>query len=358
VYSYEIKRFARSVSSNQIIYYPTNESEIQALIRNAYQDGSTIVRVIGSGHSYDQAIFDEQDLNAKQKLTMISLENYHGVTIDKKNNVAIIKAGTVIGPNPEINDENIEESLVWILDQAGYAVPDLAGITRQTVAGFLSTGSAGGSLLYSFPGDLVGIRLIDGKGTIHDISKNDYRFNAVGVSMGLLGIITSVNMSLTTKSYYIKGSETTSPIAPPSSNLSVGCPIDMFGDGNGQYPSLTKFLQTGAEFLRVLWFPQKGFDRAVIWKASKYDRKPLPPIVPYQEFPGSNITAVSLEIAEALIIMNELAANTKEYYLLVDSILDQIIPIGEQDFFDIYYNSLPMDNDLSYQVLPYSFSEL
>ncbi|CAF2961906.1 unnamed protein product [Rotaria sp. Silwood2] len=358
VYSYKIKQFVNSWQSNQTIQYPADEFEIQALIKHAYQQGSTIIRVIGSGHSYEKAISDEQDINAEQKLMLVSLEKYHGVTIDKENNVAIVKAGTFIGPNPEVGNKDIKKSLVWILNQVGYAVPDLAGITRQTVAGFLSTGSSGGSLLYSFYDVLVGIRLIDGKGTIHNIYKQDSKFHAVGISMGLFGIITSVNISLMTKSFYVDGSETISPIVPPSSNFSVGCPIDIFGDGNQQYPSLTKFFKTGADFSRLIWYPQKDVDRSVIWKASKYDRKPFPPIVPYQQFSETNLTAVSMQIADAFTIMNMLAADTEEYYSLVNSIFDQLQPIGKQEFFDIYYNSLPMDNHLSFKILPISFTEL
>ena len=351
-------RFVRALQSNQTIQYPTNELEIQALVKHAYQHGSTNIRVIGSGHSYKKAIYDEQGMNNAQKLIILSLDKYHGVTIDKKNNVAVVKAGTIIGPNPELDNENIEESLVWILDRTGYAVPALAGIARQTVAGFLSTGSSGGSLLYSFYDALVGIRMIDGKGIIRDISKEDCKFHAVGVSMGLLGIITSVNISLTTKSYYIKGLQTTSPISPISSNLSTGCPLDIFGDGNKQFPSLTEFFKTSGDYSRVIWYPQKDFDRSVIWVASRYNRRPLLPIVPYQQFPEPNITVGSLGLVDALTTINVFAADTEEAYSLVYSILDQVQPIGEQKFFDKYYDSLCMDNKLSFKILPFSFSEL
>ena len=146
MYGYETRQFVGFRESNQTIHYPTHEYEIQALVQ------------------------------------------HHGVTVDKKNNVAIVKAGTVIGPNPEIDDENIGKSLVRILNQHGYAKPDLGGITWQTIAGFLSAGAAGGSMSYSFYDVFVGIRLIDGKDTMHDISKKDSKFYEVGISMGLFGI--------------------------------------------------------------------------------------------------------------------------------------------------------------------------
>jgi hypothetical protein len=38
-----------------------------------------------------------------------------------------------------------EQSLCYALQQRGYALPDLGGISHQSVGGFLSTGSAGGT---------------------------------------------------------------------------------------------------------------------------------------------------------------------------------------------------------------------
>ena len=262
-----------------------------------------------------------------------------------------------IGINPEVGDKENKKSLAVILTKFGYGLPGLSGITRQTIAGFISTGTAGGSLFYSLYDAVVGIRLIDGKGGIHSISKNDPNFYAAGISFGLFGIITSVEISLTTNSYYIKGSETISPVAPPSSDLSKGCPIDIFGNGSQQYPSLTKFFETGADYSRLFWYTQKGFNRVAVWKASRYDQKPFPRIKPYQLFPGKNFTARSINVAAALAELNSMAANSQEYYALTYSILSQFLPIGKQNFFDIYHNSLPMDNYLSYKILPLTLCE-
>src|SRR5579859_155955 len=41
-----------------ITNYPTTVEEIKTIVKNAYQDGNTIVRAIGSGHSIPDAIID------------------------------------------------------------------------------------------------------------------------------------------------------------------------------------------------------------------------------------------------------------------------------------------------------------
>lgn len=349
---------AKPCENNQTFLCPTTEAQVQALIRDASTSGSTIVRVIGSAHSYERVILDDRALNKKTKLNIISFQNYRGVDIYEKEKVAVVKAGTYIGVNPETTDEENKKSLAVILNKAGYGLPGLSGITRQTISGYLCTGTAGGSLYYTLYDAVVGVRLIDGNGRIHNIDKNHPKFPAVGLSLSLMGIITSVNISLTTKSYYIKGLETISPVEPLSSNLSQGCPIDIFGNGTPQYPNLTEFFKTGGDYSRLFWYPQKSINRVAIWKASRYNQTPLPPLKPYRLFPSDNFTAASIRYANALTRMNLLAEDTQEYYSIEYSILDTLIPIGEQDFFDIYDDSLAMDNKLSYAILPITLFEV
>ena len=344
--------------NDQTILCPTNEAQVQALIRDAHKSDSTIIRVIGSAHSYERAIIDNDEISKRKKLNVISFRNYRGVDIYHKEKIAVVKAGTIIGVNPETSDEENEKSLALIINKAGYGLPGLSGITRQTISGYLCTGTAGGSLYYTLYDALVGVRLIDGKGKIHNIDKNHPKFPAVGLSLSLMGIITSVNISLATKLYYVKGSETISPVEPPSSNLSQGCPIDIFGNGSPQYPNLTEFFKTGADYSRLFWYTQKSVNRVAIWKASRYNQTPLPPIKPYRLFPSDNFTAASIRFANALTRLNLLANDTPEYFAIERSIYDTIIPIGEQDFFDKYDTGLPMDNRLSYAILPITLFEV
>ena len=94
-----------------------------------------------------------------------------------------IGGGRRLGDDP---DENVPVSmsvLDWLAtrpDQA-FSVPDLGGITHQSVGGFLSTGSSGGSLNYSFDDVIVSITFMDGTGQLHTVTPSSGDFAAVGV---------------------------------------------------------------------------------------------------------------------------------------------------------------------------------
>src|SRR5690606_23908365 len=78
------------------------------------------------------------------------------------------------------------------LEARGLALPLLGGVTHQTVAGYLATGSSGGSLRWSLNDAVRSLRLVDGRGEVREIRRGDPLFAAAGVSLGLLGVVTEV----------------------------------------------------------------------------------------------------------------------------------------------------------------------
>src|SRR5262249_42376544 len=46
------------------------------------------------------------------------------------------------------------------------------------------------------------------------------------------------------------------------------CAIDLFGDGREHRPGLQTFLET-TEYARLLWWPQAGVERIVVWQARR-----------------------------------------------------------------------------------------
>ena len=120
----------------------------------------------------------------------------------------------------------LENSLLHQAWQKGWAVNDTGGITHQAVAGFTQTGSAGGSLVYGF-NNIIAYRIIDGTGNAEWIDNSDTRFDAIAVSMGLLGLITRVRLQLV-PTYNIVGQENA---VPP---VGATCPVDVFGPGDGR----------------------------------------------------------------------------------------------------------------------------
>jgi D-arabinono-1,4-lactone oxidase len=181
----------------------------------------------------------------------------------------VVNAGCHLGRDPRDPYSSLQNSLVYQLNQKGWAVKDLGGITHQTIGGFVATGSSGGSFTHSFHDAIVGIRIINGMGEPRDYPRPDNdpdhndEFYGVVVSMGLLGIISTVTLQCT-KSFNIIGKQVTSTIAD--------CEIDLFGEGRGDKESLEQFLKK-TEYTRLLWWPQAGVEKIVVWDARKMEPK-------------------------------------------------------------------------------------
>src|SRR5258705_6985197 len=138
-----------------------------------------------------------------------------------------VGAGLRLGGDP---DEGVPASvgvLNWLATRDNpLSVPDLGGITHQSVGGFLSTGSSGGSLTASLDDAIVGIQFMDGTGQVHNVTSADGDlWNAIGVSMALFGVITQITIKPVQR-FAIKGTESTFIIG---SNVA---PFQPFQDGS------------------------------------------------------------------------------------------------------------------------------
>jgi hypothetical protein len=239
-------------------YHPENEDQIRDLILYAVEN-SLKVRVRGSAHSIRDAIYTG-NRNTDNGID-IMLDRMNNVSINRERKQVTAQAGCHLGMDPfdPAESSNMKDSLFYQLDQAGLAIPDMGGIIHQTVGGFLSTGSAGGSVQYSFGDQLIALRIIDGNGETHILNRegSDGIFFAAGVSMGLLGIITEATFQCV-DSFHIIGEETTTTVDH--------CSIDLFGSGGHAKPGLEDFLRK-TEYSRLMWWPQKKVDRIIIWKA-------------------------------------------------------------------------------------------
>ena len=73
------------------------------------------------------------------------------------------------------------------------ALPALGAITQQTVAGAVSTSTHGGSLeIGSISDQVESLRLVRTDGQVVEIDRTSDLFPAAGVSLGLLGIISTI----------------------------------------------------------------------------------------------------------------------------------------------------------------------
>jgi len=270
-------------------YHPKSEAELIALVQGARQNGVQL-RVRGAAHSVSYAVYTNPapgvpDVVSQQtpppgSAMNVMLDLYRDVVaFDKTTGVITAEAGIHLGPDPldPTGTATLETSLLYKLQQAGFCLDDLGGITHQTVSGFLSTGSSGGSIKYGIESNIVGFRIIDGTGTPFDVRRDDpdpSKFWAALVSMGALGVISTVTLRAV-PTFNIVGQEAITTIAD--------CKVDLFGPGSATQPSLEQFLAQ-TDYTRLYWWPQRGAERVVVWQANRVAATPGFQPKEYEEF--------------------------------------------------------------------------
>ncbi|MCA9624758.1 MAG: FAD-binding protein, partial [Myxococcales bacterium] len=283
------------------IYHPTSEEALRALVAETHAAHKQL-RFAGSGHSVWEAIVPSHYRTGQDERRLALLDGYRRVlgfkpVGDGSGDVLVeVEAGISVGASPRLVEAdpisvvarddpktpNItryrtwEQSLCLALQNKGLALPDLGGISHQTAAGFISTGSAGGTCKWSVSDAVVGLRVVDGKGEVHPLSEDgddpDW-FRAAGLGMGLCGAISTVTFRCC-PTFNITGVETTSTTS--------GAPdVDFYGPGDAKRPSLAKFLLE-TDYTRLMWWPQRDFDRLVVWKASRIAPTPNFEPKPYE----------------------------------------------------------------------------
>ncbi len=304
-------------------YHPNSEADISNLIKYAVNN-KLKVRVRGATHSVAWAIYSDQGFQPNSTTIQqapgggninIMMDRMNKFTwIDEEKGVAEVEAGIHIGVDPyDPSDEsNLNNSLLLQAADKGWTLSDLGGITHQTIGGFLSTGSAGGSLKSSLEANFLAFRIMDGTGDAKWIveSENEDLFRAAGVSLGLLGIITKVRIQFS-ENFNIRGQEIIVPQYLDTDSRSPGnaehkycpCPVDLTGHGTIHYPSLQTFFEQN-HYSRILWYPQEGIERLAIWTA---EQVPLHETFQngiaraYKEFTRNRFTTYLEEIGAALL---------------------------------------------------------
>ena len=271
-------------------YHPASEEELAALVRKANSEGRQL-RVRGAVHSVACAIYTDpcsEGENHVENQSPPPGENIN-VMLDKYRNFRVVdpermlveaEAGINLGidPSDPTHTSTVENSLLYQLwKNYGWTLSDLGGITHQTVSGFVTTGSSRGSLTYSINDNLHAFRMIDGQGNIYEVSRDDTapdEFNAVALSMGLLGVISTITFKCV-PTFNISGQEA---ITTYDEAL-----VDLFGSGSDERPSFETFLKD-VEYTRLVWWPQRGGERIIVWQCQRispqYGFRP----VHYQEF--------------------------------------------------------------------------
>jgi FAD-linked oxidoreductase len=165
---------------------PENEEQLAELVSKANRQGEKI-RVVGAGHSWSPA--------CASKDYLVNLDKLSGIrSLDPTQVTATVGAGS------RLKDLN---HAFW---EKGYAFKNLGSIAEQSIAGAISTGTHGSGIKFgALSAGVVGLKLLDGQGNIHSLSKenNPDTFGAFPVSLGTLGILTEVQLEVC-PTYYLQ----------------------------------------------------------------------------------------------------------------------------------------------------------
>ncbi len=391
-----------SLSVNGVIYWlPANNDEVIGLVNEA-KASNEVICLRGAAHSFPLINTLESSSSGSKVYKYVMLSKMYAVQIE--GDTVKVQAGAHLGPDPwdPTGISTLENSLLYQLDQKNLAIDDLGGITHQTVGGFLSTASSGGSTQFSFEDALMSIDIVtceEGRGASvrtftrpSDVNPDDPFYGAGVATMGLFGVIVSATFKCSPK-FYIKGQE--------AITTEDTCAIDLFGSGNGDKPSLEAFFKQ-TQYTRLMWWPQENVTKMVVWQAQQTDEKganewaaqayqkmglPVQPLKPYQEVPyimGSPALAtLGADLLFTAIgtwpnwLLNVLG-NTEEYRtitgmvdvmfypVILPKILDIFVVVdtpdnankGPQQFSDLWYTGIPMDNQMSDKLMPVWFTEL
>lgn len=344
---------------------PDSEDALRALLRAAARHRQQ-VRVRGAGQSVSGAIYTDgyTDDHHRPSEMNVLLDRYAAVRFESSSRVAV-QAGCHLGRDPHDphGTSSTQNGLLTLLDRAGLAFNTLGGITHQTVGGFFSTGSSGGTLGWSAHDAIRKIRLIDAAGVPHDLTKDTdpTMFYAAGVSLGLLGVVSEVTFECVPR-FDIVGRAL--------STTRERLPVDLLEDG-----ALERFFRE-SPYARMLWWPQPGVDRVALWSARRMEDEDYTP----ERAPGGAFEPKAyrqLASSAAAQWLGEAAASAFYTMLgtlpdgtpletLLEALLPHVIklfvhddgPDGAREFWDTWHHGLAMDNQVSSVLLPTDFSEM
>jgi FAD/FMN-containing dehydrogenase len=153
------------------VVHPVTEGEIVQIIQTALNSGVK-VRAIGSLHSPCPIPYTDGIC----------------VVLDKYNKLLNLD-GSLVTVQAGMKLYELNEALAGI----NLALPTNGSITAQTVSGAISTATHGGSIFHASLSDYVeALRIVRADGSVVDVDRSQDLFPAVIVSLGLLGIISTV----------------------------------------------------------------------------------------------------------------------------------------------------------------------
>jgi hypothetical protein len=313
-------------------YHPTREEELVSLVKAAYREGRQL-RVRGAAHSVSHAVYTDPHAELESRVTLqtppggdnlnVMLDRYCGWRVrDEARKLVEADAGIHLGDDPgdPTRTASLDNSLLaQLATEKGWTLFDTGGVTHQTVGGFTATGSCGGSLQFTADRNLWGFRIIDGRGEVHELTREDADpdlFHSMVPNLGLLGVVSRITFECV-EDFAVAGQEATTTVED--------CSIDLFGEGADGRPSLERFFRD-AEFSRLEWWPQRGAERVVTWQAQRLRAQSGFRPSPYERF-GADPVATQHFISVLFTILGNLGDLSRAKSKLEDDFdyLDQVL---------------------------------
>jgi len=161
---------------------PQTEGEIVDIVKRANVEGKSI-RMVGAGHSWSSIACSDKYL--------VNLDLYNEIVeIDKEKKQVTVQGGIRL---KELNE---------LLEQNDLALTNLGSISEQSVAGAVSTGTHGTGIEHGILStQIVRLSLITASGMVLRLSADgdSELWNAALVSLGCLGIISTVTIQCSTR---------------------------------------------------------------------------------------------------------------------------------------------------------------
>jgi len=155
------------------LHRPATVSQLQAIVSRAGR-----IRALGSGHSFNDI--------ADSPGTQVSLADLPPeISVDSAARVVRVAAGLRYG------------DLARPLDQAGFAVRNLASLPHISVAGACATATHGsGAANQNLAAAVAGLELVTADGDLAEIRRGDARFDGTVVHLGAVGVVVSLTLEV------------------------------------------------------------------------------------------------------------------------------------------------------------------
>ncbi len=224
--NYHFRNWAgNSTCISKKFFQPETEEELAKVI-----SGNKKIGLIGSGHSWSPLCTNDD--------TLINLDFYNKVLFfDRENKKIRVQAGIKLW---QLNE---------FLDREGFALSNLGSISKQSVAGAISTGTHGTGINFGILASQVEeFTLIKANGEKLILNRNDDigLFNLAIINLGCLGVISEITL-LIVPSFRLKEQSFVMPFTEAIEKL------DEF--------------VSGSDHFKIWWFPH--IEECVVFR---YDR--------------------------------------------------------------------------------------